>query len=205
VVAAVRAFGAGLARVVLRVEVVGRHHVPSSGPVLLAGNHSGILDGPLVFFLAPRPPVLLAKSEIFVRGFERPLGWLGMVPVHRGAADRAALHAALAELRAGGVVGVFPEGSRGTGALETVNDGLAYLALRSGAPVVPLAVTGTAAALPKGKVVPRFRSPVRVAFGAPLTLDVPGDARSRRTVRAAAEQLRTALVDHLRIATEESA
>jgi 1-acyl-sn-glycerol-3-phosphate acyltransferase len=173
--------------------------------VLLAGNHSGILDGPLVFFLAPRPPVLLAKSEIFVRGFERPLGWLGMVPVHRGAADRSALQAALAELTGGGVVGVFPEGSRGTGALETVNDGLAYLALRSGAPVIPIAVTGTAAALPKGKAVPRFRAPVRVAFGAPVVIDVAGDPRARRTVRAAAEQLRTALVDHLRIATEESA
>lgn len=205
VVGGVRAAGAGLAHVLLRVEVVGRHHVPADGAVLLAGNHSGLLDGPLVFFFAPRPAVLLTKSEIFVGGWRRPLGWLGLVPVHRGTADRAALQATLAELAAGGVVGVFPEGTRGTGSLEQVADGLAYLAVRSGAPVVPIAVTGTAAALPKGKVLPRFRAPVRVSFGAPVVLTVDGDPRARRTVRAAAEQLRVALVDHLSDATRRSA
>jgi 1-acyl-sn-glycerol-3-phosphate acyltransferase len=205
VVAAVRRLGTVLAHVVLRVEIVGRHHVPADGPVLLAGNHSGLLDGPLVFFVSPRPAVLLTKSEIFVGVWRRPLGWLGLVPVHRGAADRAALQAGLAELAAGGVVGVFPEGTRGTGALEQVADGLAYLALRSGAPVVPIAVTGTAAALPKGSVLPRFRAPVRVTFGPALALEVEGDPRARRTVRTAAEQLRVALVDHLRNATKESA
>ena len=205
VVTAVRCAGRGLAHVVLRVEVVGREHVPAGGAVLLAGNHSGILDGPLVFFFAPRPPVLLTKSEIFVGVWPRPLGWLGLVPVHRGAPDRAALRAGLAELTAGGAVGVFPEGTRGSGGLEQIADGLAYLAVRSSAPVVPIAVTGTAAALPKGRAIPRFRSPVRIAFGPPVVLAVEGDPRARRTVRTAAEQLRLALVDHLRNATKESA
>ena len=205
VVAGVRALGRLLARGVLRIEVVGREHVPADGAVLLAGNHSGILDGPLVFFFAPRPPVLLTKSEIFVGIWPRPLGWLGLVPVHRGAPDRAALRAGLAELAAGGAVGVFPEGTRGSGALEQIADGLAYLAVRSGARVVPIAVTGTAAALPKGRAIPRFRAPVRIAFGPPVVLEVEGDPRARRTVRAAAEQLRLALVDHLRHATKESA
>lgn len=204
VVAAARRLGTALAHVVLRVEVVGRDQVPRDGAVLLAGNHSGLLDGPLVFFLAPRPAVLMTKSEIFVGAWRRPLGWLGLVPVHRGAADRAALQAGLAELAAGGVVGVFPEGTRGTGELDRVADGLAYLALRSGAPVIPIAVTGTAAALAKGRVVPRLRAPVRIAFGRPVVLAVEGDPRARRTVRAAAEQLRLALVDHLRNATKES-
>ena len=205
VVEAVRRTGRALAHVVLRVEVVGREHVPAEGAVLLAGNHSGILDGPLVFFFAPRPPVLMTKSEIFVGIWPRPLGWLGLVPVHRGAPDRTALRAGLAELTAGGAVGVFPEGTRGSGALEQIADGLAYLAVRSGAPVVPLAVTGTAAALPKGRAIPRFRTPVRIAFGPPVALSVDGDPRARRTVRTAAEQLRLALVDHLRHATKESA
>jgi 1-acyl-sn-glycerol-3-phosphate acyltransferase len=205
VVAAARRLGRGLARVVLRIEVVGRELVPTDGAVLLAGNHSGILDGPLVFFFSPRPPVLLTKSEIFVGFWPRPLGWLGLVPVHRGAPDRSALRAGLAELAVGGAVGVFPEGSRGSGALEQIADGLAYLAVRSGAPVVPIAVTGTAAALPKGRAIPRFRAPVRIAFGPPVALDVNGDPRARRTVRSAAEQLRLALVAHLRNATKESA
>jgi 1-acyl-sn-glycerol-3-phosphate acyltransferase len=193
----VRRVGTGLARTLLSLRVEGAEHVPTAGPVILAGNHSGILDGPLVYFVSPRPCRLLTKAEVFVGPWARPCGWLGLIPVHRGQADRAALQAGLAELAAGGALGVFPEGTRGTGALEQVADGVAYLALRSGAPVVPIAVTGTRAALPRGKVVPVLRTPVRVVFGAPVTVEPTGDPRARRTVRDAAEQLRLALVAHL--------
>ena len=204
VVAACRAAGTALAHVVLRLRVEGRAHVPRSGAVLLAGNHSGLLDGPLVFFVAPRPAVVLTKSEVFVGPGARCFGWLGCVPVHRGAPDRSALRTALDALGRGEAVAVFPEGTRGSGSLEHVADGLAYLALRSGAPVVPIAVSGTAAALPKGRVVPRWRTPVRVAFGRTVTVDVPGDPRARSTVRAAAEQLRVALLDHLHTSNQEA-
>ncbi len=202
VVVGVRIVGRALSRAVLRLRVEGLQHVPRTGPVLLAGNHSGILDGPLVFFLSPRPSRLLTKSEVFVGHWARACGWLGLIPVHRGQADRSALQAGLACLAGGGVLGVFPEGTRGTGTLEQVADGLAYLALRSGAPIVPVAVHGTAAALPRGRSVPRFRTPVRVVFGAPLQLDLVGDPRARSTVRSAAEQLRLGLVAHLRQTTE---
>jgi 1-acyl-sn-glycerol-3-phosphate acyltransferase len=197
--------GTGLARGLLTLRVEGTEHVPADGPVILAGNHSGILDGPLVYFVSPRPCRLLTKAEVFVGPWARPCGWLGLIPVHRGQADRAALQAGLAELAAGGVLGVFPEGTRGTGALEQVADGVAYLALRSAAPVVPIAVTGTLAALPRGKVVPVLRSPVRVVFGAPVTVEPAGDPRARRTVRDAAEQLRLALVAHLQTTAQSSA
>ena len=202
VVRAARVAGRALSRTILRLRVEGAHHVPRTGPVLLAGNHSGILDGPLVFFHSPRSSRLLTKSEVFVGHWARACGWLGLIPVHRGQADRSALQAGLACLEAGGILGVFPEGTRGTGNLEHVADGLAYLALRSGAPVVPVAVHGTAAALPRGQSVPRFRAPVRVVFGAPLRLDLAGDPRARSTVRTAAEQLRLGLVAHLRQTTE---
>jgi 1-acyl-sn-glycerol-3-phosphate acyltransferase len=171
--------------------------------VLLAGNHSGILDGPLVFFLSPRPTSLLTKSEVFVGPWARACGWLGLIPVHRGQADRAALQAGLAQLAAGGVLGVFPEGTRGSGGFDSITDGLAYLALRSGAPVVPIAVTGTGLALPRGRVLPRLRAPVRVVFGPPVAVQPTGDPRARRTVRDAAEQLRLALLAHLQSSTEE--
>lgn len=199
-----RWFGTGLSRTLLRLQVEGREHVPASGPVLVAGNHTGWLDGPLVFFVCPRPMTLLTKAEVFVGLWARLCGWLGLIPVHRGTPDRAALRAGLEHLAQGGVLGVFPEGTRGTGTLEQVTDGLAYLALRSGATVVPLSVHGTAAALPKGRLVPRFRTPVRVVFGAPLPLTVTGDPRARSTVRAATEQLRTGLVDHLRRTSAEA-
>lgn len=198
----VRVVGTLLSRGVLSLKVEGAHHVPASGPVLLAGNHSGILDGPLVFFVSPRPATLLTKSEVFVGVWARACGWLGLIPVHRGQADRAALQAGLAHLSAGGALGVFPEGTRGSGGFDSITDGLAYLALRSGAPVVPIAVRGTGDALPKGKILPKLRAPVRVVFGPPVTVDPTGDPRARRTVRDAAEQLRVALLAHLQ-STEE--
>ena len=204
VVAGARWLGRGVARALFRLDVRGLEHVPRAGAVLLAGNHSGFVDGPLVFLVAPRPAALLAKSEIFAGLGARVFGWLGLIPVHRGAADRDALRAGLAVLSERRALGVFPEGARGSGALESVSHGLAYLALRSGAPVVPIAVLGSAAAWPKGRALPRLRTPVRVAFGAPVRVDVPGDPRSRRTVAAAAEQLRVALVAHLLAAQEES-
>ena len=204
-VAGTRVTGSGLARVVLSLRVTGREHVPRRGPVILAGNHAGFLDGPLVYLLSPRPTVLLAKAELFVGPLARALGWLGQVPVHRGRPDRAALKAGLGELERGGALGVFPEGTRGSGQLDEVAHGLAYLALRSGAPVVPVAVLGTAAAWPRGARAPRWRAPVTLAFGAPVTITTPGDPRARRTVSLVAEELRLALVDHLRTTTGERA
>ena len=202
-VAACRAVGSALARVVFTLEVRGADLVPRDGAVVLAGNHSGFLDGPLVFLLSPRPAVFLTKAELFVGPLARALGWLGQVAVHRGQPDRTALKQALALLADGGALGVFPEGTRGTGQLEQTTDGLAYLALRSGAPVIPIAVLGTSAALPKGSWLPRWRAPVTIVFGAPVALAVEGDPRSRRTVGAAAEQLRLSLVAHLRAADDE--
>lgn len=199
-VAASRPLGQLLFRSAFRLTVVGAEHLPAAGPVLLAGNHTGFLDGPLVFAVSPRSATFLAKSELFVGPLARALGWLGQVPVHRGRPDRAALRTGLSVLTAGGVLGVFPEGTRGAGTFDEVSDGLAYLALRSGAPVVPVVVLGTAAALPKGARLPRLRSPVTVVFGPPLQVRVEGDPRARRTVSAAAEQLRLALVAHLRSA-----
>ncbi len=202
VIRGVRLVGTGLARLLLTLRIEGAEHVPPTGAVLLAGNHSAILDGPLVFFVSPRPASLLTKSEVFVGLWARCCGWLGLIPVHRGSPDRAALKAGLAHLAAGGALGVFPEGTRGTGSFDQVADGLAYLALRSGAPVVPIAVHGTGAALPRGRRVPRLRAPVRVVFGPPVHLASTGDPRARSTVRAAAEQLRLALLDHLQQTTE---
>lgn len=202
---ACRALGSRLARALFAIRVSGLEHVPAAGPVLLAGGHSGLLDGPLVFLLSPRRTALLAKSDIFVGPWPRLWGWLQVLPVHRGSADRAALKAGLAVLQAGGALTVFPEGTRGSGRLDEISDGLAYLALRSGAAVVPLSLTGTQRALPKGSARPRLRTSVHLAFGPPVHLPPGGDPRARSTVRAAAEHLRLALLDHLTVNAEEPA
>ena len=169
-----RLISIGLFRSGLRLAVRGRERVPTAGPVILACNHTGIVDGPMLIGLSPRPVHTLVKEEMF-RGFVgAALVRLGQIALHRDGGDRAAIGAALDVLRAGRVLAIFPEGTRGAGDVATVQRGVGYLALRSGAPVVPVAVAGTAAR--PGGSLPRFRAPVRVLFGEPLTLAADGSA-----------------------------
>jgi 1-acyl-sn-glycerol-3-phosphate acyltransferase len=165
--------------------------------VLVAGNHSGFLDGPIVMIMLARPAAFLAKSELYRGPLRRVLEFARQIPIHRGTPDRAGLRAGLDVLAGDGVLGVFPEGTRGTGELATIQHGIGYLALGGRCPIVPVVCTGTAAALPKGKALPRLRAPIEIVFGEPFLLDVPGDPRARATVAAAAEQIRERLLDHL--------
>ena len=195
--AVIRRAAARLLRLIFRIRVTGLEHLPPSGPVLLAGNHTGFLDGPVVFILLPRPSAFLVKSELYDSPFRPVLQFARQIPVHRGTPDRTALRRALEILRAGGVLGVFPEGTRGAGRLESVQHGIGYLALRAGCPVVPVVCVGTADALPKGHKLPRWRAPVTVAFGPAFTVAVDGEPRARSTIADAAEQIRLHLRDHL--------
>jgi 1-acyl-sn-glycerol-3-phosphate acyltransferase len=179
------------------LRVVGAEHLPRSGPVLVAGNHTGFLDGPIVFMMLPRPSMFLVKSELYSGPWAKVLAFARQIPVRRGAPDRTALGRALDVLAAGGVLGVFPEGTRGEGRLENIQHGIGYLALRAGCPVVPVVCRGTAEALPKGKVLPRLRAPVDVIFGPVFEIEVHGDPRSRTAIAEAAEQVRRHLLDHL--------
>jgi 1-acyl-sn-glycerol-3-phosphate acyltransferase len=193
-----RVVGRSVIRLALDVRVGHPDRVPSSGPVLLAGNHRGFLDGPLVAAFVPRQASFLAKSELFRGWLVRPLGWLGQIPVDRGRPDREALRRAGEVLRRGGVLGMFPEGTRGVGELETVQHGIAYVALRApGVPIVPVACLGTERALPKGRRLPRWRSRVDIVFGEPFTVAAPANPRARSAVAAAAEEIRVALAAHV--------
>lgn len=201
--AALRLFGRGFLRLILDMRVSGLEHVPEHGPVLVGGNHRGFVDGPVVATFLPRPASFLAKSELFVGPLARVLGWLCQIPVHRGKPDREALRRAREVLAGGGVVGVFPEGTRGSGSMEQVQHGIAYLALHApGCPVVPVACLGTDQAIPRGSWRPRLRSRVDVVFGAPIPIGPAGDPRSRRAVAEAAEQIRLGIAAHVRRAEE---
>jgi 1-acyl-sn-glycerol-3-phosphate acyltransferase len=189
--------GERVLRALFEVTVEGAEHVPLTGPLLLAGNHVGSLDGPLLVVLAPRPVRALAKAEFFTRPGGRLLAAIGQIPVHRDKPDRAALRSALDVLGAGGAVAVFPEGECGPGTLDQVHPGVAWLALRTGAPVLPVVFSGTDRAVANGDWRPRLRSPVRVVLGAPFAVDVPDDPRSRRALAAAQEQVRAGLLRHL--------
>jgi 1-acyl-sn-glycerol-3-phosphate acyltransferase len=195
--AIVRRAAALLLRAVFRVRVHGLENFPPGGPVLVAGNHTGFLDGPIVFMMLPRPAVFLVKSELYAGPWAKVLAFARQIPIRRGSPDRTGLTRAVGVLEAGGVLGVFPEGTRGEGKLETIQHGIGYLALRADCPVVPVVCTGTAEALPKGRLLPRWRAPVDVVFGPAFRLEVEGNRRARSTVAAAAEQIRAHLLAHL--------
>lgn len=156
-------------RVQCRFRVEGAQHEPAHGPVLVVANHTSAADPVLVAIALRRRVITMGKEELFRIPV---LGWwlrsLGGFPVRRGAPDRQALRIAAAELARGGVVVIFPEGTRSVdGRLQPAEPGAALLALRTGAPVLPVAVVGAHRVLPKGARLPRPR-PIVVRLGPPL-------------------------------------
>ena len=167
---------APLMRLVYRPVVEGRENVPKRGAVILASNHLSFIDSVVIPLVAPRPVVFLAKAEYFTgTGFK---GWLSRsfftaidaVPVERGThrAAQASLDAALEALNEGNAFGIYPEGKRSLdGRLYRGKPGVAWLALTSGALVVPVALAGTEKVQPVGKRLPRIRR-ITVKFGEPM-------------------------------------
>ena len=175
----------------------GGSNVPSDGPVVLAANHTGYLDGALVVSLAPRPSHFLVLSQMFEGPVGHLLRWSGQIALDQGRGDRRALGQAIGVLARGGVVGIFPEGGRGRGDLASAGKGVAWLALQSGAPVVPTACLGTRRTGALAASWPRLRSPLVIDFGAPVALDLPEGLPGRARLDLATEQIRTALVAHV--------
>jgi 1-acyl-sn-glycerol-3-phosphate acyltransferase len=175
-----------VAHVLFRPVIQGRRHVPVTGPVILAANHLSFLDSMLIPLVAPRPVAFLAKAEYFRPGRLSRVLFTGLaaVPVERGThrAAQASLETALGVLAAGGAFGIHPEGSRSRdGRLYRGRTGVGWLALRSGAPVVPVAVLGTDKVQPVGAWLPR-PGRVTVRFGAPMRFGEGGGAKARRAV-----------------------
>jgi 1-acyl-sn-glycerol-3-phosphate acyltransferase len=150
-------------RLWLRIRVTGIEHVPQDGAAILAPNHKSFLDPFLIGLVVHRPLRYMAKVEMFRGALARLLVALGAFPVRRGEADAEAVVTAAAILGAGGLVVVFPEGTRvdEPDALGSPHHGAGRLALESAVPIVPVAVSGTArlwfGPVPKPRVV-------RIAF-----------------------------------------
>lgn len=152
------------------LTVRGAEHLPSSGPVVLAANHESMWDIPLLVAASPRPIVFMAEEGVFGT---RTASWfftrLGSFPVRRGAGDLQAIRAALSVVRTHRVLGIYPEGTRRPGALLPFRPGAAWLALASGAPMVPAGITGTGEVISEGSWIPR-RARVQIAFGEPIAV-----------------------------------
>jgi len=116
-------------RTFYRTKIVDADLVPSTGALIMASNHSGLIDGPVVMGLAPRPAHFMVKREMFHGISGAILRAMGQISVDRSVADRTAIGTTLAVLSRGDVVGVFPEGSRGAGDVSSVHAGVTFLAL----------------------------------------------------------------------------
>jgi 1-acyl-sn-glycerol-3-phosphate acyltransferase len=151
-------------------HVAGAENVPRSGPVIICPSHSGTLDPPMVPAFTPRGDTWnMAKSEYFKGGLtEFFFRQYHAFPVVRHSADRYALRRSFDLLKAGGVLIIYPEGTRvEAGVLSTPEPGAGFIAQKAGCPVVPVGLVGTRECLPKGAHWPR-RVPVSIAFGRPF-------------------------------------
>lgn len=178
--------------------------MPATGPVVLAANHIGVLDGPLLAIFAPRPVHALTKHEMFHGRTGRFLHRAGQIPVDRFAVDPRAVRTSLRVLRDEGVVGVFPEGRRGDGTLRRFHHGAAYLSLVSGAPVVPVAFLGSREPGGDAGSVPARGGAIDLLLGEPVTLGTRPWPRTAGMVREASMLLReqmTATLDEARRTT----
>ena len=193
-----------LAVALFPLRVSGRERLPREGGWILVANHISWYDPPAIEFALEVPLRYMAKRELFaVPILGGVLRGIGNFPVRRGEGDRRALETALRVLAAGQPVGWFPEGTRSRdGALRRAKPGVAFLARRSGAPLVPVAITGTRSLWR----VLRRRSVIEVRIGPPFGLaEIEGaatlddqalaDAIAARVARLLPAELRGAYAD----------
>ncbi|MDA0567882.1 1-acyl-sn-glycerol-3-phosphate acyltransferase [Streptomonospora sp. S1-112] len=193
---------APITRGIWPLHTEGLHHIPAEGPVILAANHLSNIDPLFIGVAVPRPVTFIAKQELFAeanlpqRLFARALRAIGQLSVDRrpGQGSQEAMEHSLKALAEGAVFGIFPEGSRSPdGRLHRGQTGLAWLALTSGAPVVPLALAGTNRILPRGRRVPRLCR-VGIRVGPPVDLSPwAGEAGRARSRRAATDAVMAAI------------
>ncbi len=164
----IHAIVAGLSRLVFRLRIEGREHLPASGAYVIAPSHRSILDSFFAGVITTRRVRFMAKKELWDNKLlGRLVEIVGAFPVDR-AAGSGAVRAALGVLAEGEPVVVFPEGTRRRGAeIADLHEGAAYLAVKTGVPVVPLGIGGSEAILPSGASIPRFER-VTVIVGEPL-------------------------------------
>jgi 1-acyl-sn-glycerol-3-phosphate acyltransferase len=181
-------------RLVARPTVIGAEHVPAAGPAIIASNHLSVIDSIYLPLMLERPVSFAAKSEYFTgtRLRDRLVGAYlrstNQLSTDRtgGRAAQAMLEAALRHLSSGELFGIYPEGTRSPdGRLYRGRTGVGYLALHSGAPVIPVAMVGTDKVLAPGQRLPR-PGRIEIRIGEPLDFAAlrgqPASARQRRAV-----------------------
>jgi 1-acyl-sn-glycerol-3-phosphate acyltransferase len=186
-----------------RPRVVGREHIPATGPAILAPVHRSFADFGFAAFCTERKLFFMTKDEMWnTKWLGKLLLTVGAFPVHRESADREALERAEEVLRRGELLVLFPEGTRREGPeIENLMEGAAFLSARTGAPVVPIGIGGSDLAMPKGSAVPKPHT-IQVVIGpaVPPPPRTEGGRVSRSAVRAAT----AALVPRLQAVYDEA-
>ncbi len=151
-----------------RWQVKGMENIPQDGGVIIAANHISNFDPLIIGVPLKRKIHFMAKEELFVNPILRYfIVNLGAFPVKRGAADRTAIRSAMSLLNEGKMLGMFPEGTRSkTGELGQAEQGLALIAAKTGAMIIPTAIVGTNAVFKNGTILPKFY----VRFGKPIVM-----------------------------------
>lgn len=184
----VRGLIAVLARLLFRVEVTGTANIPTQGAFVLAPVHRSNLDFALVALVTRRRMRYMGKDSIWK--YELPgklISALGAFPVHRGSADREALRKCVDIVGAGEPLVIFPEGTRQSGPLvQPLFEGAAYIATKTGVPIIPVGIGGSEAAMPKGSKMIR---PVKVTLVIGEPIDPPVAPEGGRLPRSAVHQL----------------
>ncbi|HEY8544145.1 MAG TPA: lysophospholipid acyltransferase family protein [Acidimicrobiales bacterium] len=188
----------GLAKLWFRVEIVGAEKVPRTTPFVLAPVHRSNVDFLLVSLVRPGRMRYMGKASIWKYKWPgRFFNMLGAFPVHRGTADRASLRTCMQVIEYGEPLVMFPEGTRQSGpVVHEVFDGTAYVAARTGVPLVPLGIGGSEEAMPKGA---KFIRPRKVALVVGDPIEMPrGDGSGRvprRLIHELSDQLYRSVQD----------
>ena len=198
-----RPFAQALLRRWYDLELHGAENVPT-GPVVMAANHVGWIDGPLLAICSPRPVHALTKQEMFSHGMGGFLLASGQIPLDRFRVDVQAIRIAVRALQEGLAVGVFPEGTRGAGDMTSPRAGAAYLGLVTGAPVVPVSFLGTR--MPGGSdgSIPPRGSRIAMTFGDPVRLESRPWPRTQHEVDQAAQVVTAAILTTIREAEQNT-
>jgi 1-acyl-sn-glycerol-3-phosphate acyltransferase len=188
----VRALIFGVAKAFGRIEVIGGSNIPRDRPFLLAPVHRSNVDFALASLVTKRRMRYMGKDSIFKFKVLNPFFTaLGAFPVHRGAADREALRRSIAIIDSGQPLVMFPEGTRQSGPnVHELFDGTAYVAAKTGVPIVPVGIGGSEAAMPKGS---KFLHPTKLVIVVGEPLEPPPAKESGGTSRRAVKEV----TDHL--------
>lgn len=181
-----------LLNIIVRFRVRGLYNVPKQGAFIIASNHLSWTDIPFIPLYLRRKLVYMAKEEYYTSKLAWLVRFLGAFPVKRGEGDRQALRAAEGQLEKGNILGIFPEGTRSRSrAMAKAHAGMGMIALRSGVPVIPVAIWGSE------KTFKKFRPQVTVSYGEPMLLKPKGKKITREDIDEATEQVMRKIAEML--------